>query len=100
MRNGRDQQKQATGWWALPPPAFLWAGLNWAGQLEWNVGKCAVIVNKRQFEQEQSVTVAKRSNAWTVFARSDASRSQQPRGLRHELSSLARTLAGHGSRAV
>jgi hypothetical protein len=38
------------------------------------------------------ITVAARSKAWTVFARSDASRSQWPRGLRHELSSLARTL--------
>jgi hypothetical protein len=35
--------------------------------------------------------VAERSKAWTVFARSDASRSWYPSGLRHELSSLART---------
>jgi hypothetical protein len=29
------------------------------------------------------ITVTARSEAWTVFARSDASRSQWPRGLRH-----------------
>jgi hypothetical protein len=39
-----------------------------------------------------SITVAARSKAWTVFARSDASRSQWPRVLRHELSSPAQTL--------
>jgi hypothetical protein len=38
------------------------------------------------------ITVAARSKAWTVFARSDANRSQWPRGLRHELPSSARTL--------
>jgi hypothetical protein len=38
------------------------------------------------------VTVAARSKAWTVFARSNASRSRWPPGLRHELFSAARTL--------
>jgi hypothetical protein len=46
------------------------------------------------------VTVATRSMAWTVFARSNAGRSQWPRGLWHELSSLAQTLAGHIGHAV
>jgi hypothetical protein len=46
------------------------------------------------------VIVAARSKTWTVFARSDASRSQWPRGLRHELPSLARTLAGHSGRGL
>jgi hypothetical protein len=54
---------------------------------------CAVVM-------QLPITVAARSKARTVFARSDASRSQWPRGLRHELSSLARTPAGRGSRAV
>jgi hypothetical protein len=38
---------------------------------------------------DSPVTVVARSKAWTVFSRSDASPSQWPRGLRHELSSLA-----------
>jgi hypothetical protein len=51
-----------------------------------------VIVNCRWLRVIVPVTVAARSTAWTVFARSDASRSRLPNGLMHELSSLARTL--------
>jgi hypothetical protein len=45
-----------------------------------------------QLAKREPIAVAARSKAWTVFARSNASRSQWPRGVRHELSSLARTL--------
>jgi hypothetical protein len=49
-------------------------------------------ISNSLFNNHRSITVAARSKAWTVFARSDASRSQWPSGLRHELSSPGRTL--------
>jgi hypothetical protein len=45
---------------------------------------------------ELPITVAARSKAWTIFARSDPSRSQWPRRLRHELPSPSRMLGSWG----
>jgi hypothetical protein len=53
-------------------------------QSKWNFKKVIQLI--------PPTTLAARSKAWTVFARSDASRSQWPRGLRHELSSPPQTL--------